>query len=83
MRCANDLVLLAKVEAACHSMIEWLIGIGTLRAVDKNVSENEVMRISSSLPAVQIVTKTISTRMWYISTASLPWQQETQDAQGH
>ena len=27
VRCPNDLVLLAKGEAACHSVIEWLIGL--------------------------------------------------------
>jgi hypothetical protein len=42
VRCANGLVLPGREEVACHSVTEWLTGIGTWRAADRNVAECDV-----------------------------------------
>jgi hypothetical protein len=66
-KCADDLVLLAEVEAVLQEMTESLIEIGRCYGMEINVEKSQVLRISSSPYPIQIMTDQKQVRMWNVS----------------
>jgi hypothetical protein len=53
---ADKLLLLAKAEAVLQGVIERLVDIGRCYGMEMNAGKNKVMRISSQLSPLQIMT---------------------------
>jgi hypothetical protein len=68
VKCADDLVLLAKEEAVLQDMTERLSETGRCYGMEMNVEKPKVMRISRQPTPVQIMMVNNSQRMWNIST---------------
>ena len=70
MKCADDLVLLAKEEMLFHGMIQKLTETGICYGMEMDVEKTKVMRISRQSSILQTV---IDQNNWRTQTTSTIW----------
>jgi len=70
VKCADDLVLLAKEEMLFHGMIQKLTETGICYGMEMDVEKTKVMRISRQSSILQTV---IDQNNWRTQTTSTIW----------